>query len=345
MMARTARRPVPPGQEYPPGTEGVAPMLATAGILPVDDDRWAFELKWDGMRAIAASAPSTEGTDDLVLWTRNGRNVADGYPELAPLGPLTGQLGAVLDGEIVAIDERGRPDFSRLQRRLQLSGERAHAAARTVPVVYLIFDLLAVEGQWLLDRPWHHRRQRLEELMALGLGPPASTAWMVPPVFDSGVDAMGVAVERGLEGVVAKRSDSPYLPGRRSPHWRKTVLAERSSFVVGGWRGGDGARQDTVSALLTGRFDDQGLLRYTGAVGSGLRATDLDFWQGEAQRLTTLTSPFSGRQPGGTARFMEPVHVIDVAFRELTPSGTLRHPTYGGVRPDLDPDDIVGAGE
>jgi bifunctional non-homologous end joining protein LigD len=345
MKARTARRPVPPGRQLPPGAEAVAPMLATAGDLPADDDRWVFEMKWDGMRAIAASTPSTGDAGDLVVWTRNGRNVADGYPELSHLGPVAAQLGIVLDGEIVALDERGRPDFSRLQRRLRLSGERARAAARTVPVVYVIFDLLAVGGQWLIDKPWRQRRQRLEELTAQGLALPGSTAWVVPPVFDSGVDAMDIALERGFEGVVAKRTDSPYVPGRRSQHWRKAVFAQRSSFVVGGWRGGDGARRDTVSALLTGRFDDQGLLHYTGAVGSGLRGSDLEFWQDEAQRLATGPSPFSGRQPGGAARFMEPRHVIDVAFRELTPSGTLRHPSYGGLRPDLNPDDIVGAGE
>lgn len=214
-----------------------------------------------------------------------------------------------------------------------------------MPVVYVIFDLLAVGGQWILNEPWHTRRQRLEEFATQDLGPSSSAAWMVPPVFDSGVDALAVAVDRGFEGVVAKRLDSPYLPGRRSTQWRKIVLAERSSFIVGGWRGGEGARRNTVGALLTGRFDADGQLRYTGAVGSGLRTTDLDFWTAEGRRLATTHSPFVGRQPGHTAQFMEPVQVIDVVFREITPSGTLRHPTYAGLRPDLDPDDIVRAGQ
>lgn len=321
-------------------------MLATAGPLPhseSDGQGWAFELKWDGMRAIASGGAGGGGTTHV--WTRNGRDVAEGYPELVSLGPVLTQLGAVVDGEIVALDDHQRPDFSRLQRRLQLSGERARVAATRTPVIYAIFDLLALEGAWLFDEPWSERRAALEQLGAGPLAPTSTTSWMVPPVLDSGEDALRIAADRGFEGVVAKRRDSPYLPGRRSPMWRKTVLAERASVVVGGWRGGEGARQGTIGALLTGRYDAQGLLRYTGAVGSGLRGDDLAFWQAESDRLFVPESPFVGRQPGGPHRFMEPVHVIDVVFREHTPSGTLRQPSYAGRRPDLDPDDIVRVGE
>jgi bifunctional non-homologous end joining protein LigD len=315
----------------------LAPMLAATGDLPTDDVRWSFELKWDGMRALAAGdgQPAT-----LTLWTRNQREVAEGYPELAPLGAVLAAHGAVVDGEIVALDEHGRPDFSRLQRRLHATGTRVGAAAAAVPVVYLVFDLLELHHAPLVDEPYYVRRRLLEDLAGEGHGPLTSPAWAVPPAFERGQEALSVARQRELEGVVAKRLDSRYTPGRRSPLWRKVVLSQRDSFVVGGWRPGEGARRDLVAALLTGRYDDDGRLVYTGAVGSGLADADLDHWQSEVTRMTTTTSPFAGRQPAGYARFLRPEAVIDVSYRELTPAGTLRHPVYRGSRPDLDPADI-----
>jgi bifunctional non-homologous end joining protein LigD len=316
-------------------------MLASPGELPDDDVRWAFELKWDGMRIVAAGERVDGRRPAAVrLWTRNGHEVADRYPELAPLGAVLATHGAVVDGEVVALDADGRPDFARLQRRLQVSGQRTKTIANEVPVVYLLFDLLQLEGEPLLDQPYHLRRRRLEELADEGHGSMSGPSWAVPPVFERGREALDLAERRSFEGVVAKRLDSRYVPGQRSHLWRKVVLVNRESFVVGGWRGGDGARRGTLAALLTGRYDSDGALHYTGAVGSGLREDDLGYWQAEADHLAVDSSPFTGRQPDGEVHFMRPERVIDVAFRERTPSGALRHPSYGGLRPDLKPDDV-----
>jgi bifunctional non-homologous end joining protein LigD len=342
---RSASRPVG-GLSGRPGGDTYAPMLASPGELPDDDVRWAFELKWDGMRVVAsAERRDTRHPAMVRLRTRNGRDVADSYPELAPLGAVLATHGAVVDGEIVALDAEGRPDFGRLQRRLRLSGERARLTAVEVPVVYLVFDLLELDGEPLCDQPYHLRRRRLEELADEGHGPMSGPAWAVPPVFERGREALALAERRGFEGVVAKRLDSRYVPGQRSHLWRKVVLVNRESFVVGGWRAGEGARRQTLSALLTGRYDADGDLRYTGAVGSGLSQNDLAYLQAEATRLAVDSSPFSGRQPQGNVYFMRPELVIDVAFRERTSSGTLRHPRFEGLRPDLSPDTVRDADE
>jgi bifunctional non-homologous end joining protein LigD len=205
-------------------------------------------------------------------------------------------------------------------------------------VAYLVFDLLQLDGEPIIDRPYVERRGLLEEL---GLSGPA---WAVPPAFDGdGQAALDVARDRRLEGVVAKRLASTYVPGARSRDWRKIKFVERESFVVGGWLPGEGNRSGELGALLVGQHDDEGALRFAGGVGTGFTGATLRMLGERLAALARADSPFVGTQPAKrTARFVEPELVVDVEYREVTRDGILRQPSYKGLRPDLAPADVVG---
>jgi ATP-dependent DNA ligase len=209
---------------------GLRPMLATAGTLPTDDDAWAYEVKWDGVRALVA----VDG-GRLTITSRNGNDVTSSYPELADLGRQLGSTSALLDGEVVALDPAGRTDFGRLQSRMHVARPSA-ALRRDTPVQLLLFDVLHLAGASLLERPYDERRAALEGLGVQG------EHWSVPPAFLGGGAAVLEATRaQGLEGVVAKRRSAPYLPGRRSDDWRKLKHVHRTSAVVAGWKPGEGA--------------------------------------------------------------------------------------------------------
>ncbi|HEU5269300.1 MAG TPA: hypothetical protein VFU36_05185, partial [Jatrophihabitans sp.] len=190
----------------------LAPMLATLGELPpaVQDDRWAYEMKWDGMRAIVRV-----DRGQLTIYSRNDRDVTVSYPELLPLAEVFGDEQVILDGEIVAFDQAGRPSFRLLQDRMHIgSATQAAALSKSRPVVLLAFDLLHYAGQPLLTLPYAERRDRLERLKLDG------PSWRTPAAFSgTGAEAVRTSKELGLEGVMAKRLDSPYRPGKRSREW------------------------------------------------------------------------------------------------------------------------------
>jgi bifunctional non-homologous end joining protein LigD len=323
------------------GLPHLPPMLATAGAMPprADQRRWSYEMKWDGVRAVAYV-----NHGQFALYGRSGRDFTTIYPEVAGLATAFAGGTAILDGEVVAFDELGRPSFETLQQRMHgptTSGRSRRTrtpAAGLPPVSYLVFDLLYADGSSLVQLPYADRRARLDEL---GLAGPN---WQVPPVFEGmGQAALDTSLQQHLEGIVAKRHDSRYEPGRRSQAWVKIKNFRAQEVVIGGWRVGEGSRSGTFGSLLCGVYDE-GRLRYAGRVGSG-------FSQGKlvelTDRLTPLarpTPPFDEAVPALDARhahWVEPVLVGEVAFTQWTRDGRLRNPSWRGLRADKDPRDVV----
>ncbi len=308
-----------------------APMMATparVGEVPRD---WFLEFKWDGVRAIVEVVG-----DGVRVTTRNGNDATGRYPELAALAAEV-PVGTVLDGEIVALDEASRPSFSRLQHRMHLSNPVSIAeAAQRVPVVLMLFDLLRIGEEELLDLPYDQRHERLA---ALRLG---SGAWQTPPVQRGDPRAIAEAAEAmGMEGIVAKSPASTYRPGTRSREWLKIKLHGRQEFVVGGFL--PGRSGEALGSLLVGYHDDTGL-RWAGGVGSGLTQEAIRLLEGTLRQMTRDDSPFVDEVTRPGAVFVEPVLVVEVEFREWTPDGRLRHPVYKGVRGDKPAADVVREG-
>ena len=321
--ADTAREPMP---------EHVVPMMARLGTLPAKDDGWAYEIKWDGVRAIAYSEPGR-----LRLESRNLNDITTQYPEVRPLNRALSSHSAVLDGEIVAFDRAGgRPSFERLQQRMHLTGEaQIRKRAQDHPVVYVIFDLLYLDGHVLMGLPYAERRARLEEL---GLEGPA---WQTPAhSVGGGKQLLAATAKKGLEGVMAKHLDGPYEPGKRASHWIKVKTKQRQEFVIGGWLSGAGRRSGEIGALLMGYFENEEF-RFAGKVGTGFGQKELEMLARKLAPLERDTSPFSGKQPQKGARFVEPKLVAEIEFSEWTKDGMLRHPSYKGLRDDKPAEQVV----
>ena len=318
-------------------SDSVHPMLATPGAVTGIDrfrggDDWAYEMKWDGIRAIA-----TIRGDKLTLRSRNGLDLTLSYPELAELlDAVSGD--AVLDGEIVALDDKGRPSFGTLQKRMGLTSTREIERARLVaPVHFFVFDLLSLGGASQERVPYEKRRALLVTNVK-DLGPIT-----VPP--DAGGDlatALRTSKKIGLEGVMAKRRDSPYRQGKRSRDWIKLKHTLTQEVVIGGWRPGNGHRADSVGSLLVGIPDAEGL-RYVGRVGTGFTDRQLAAMRTMLDGLARKTSPL--RDVPSTAvrdaHWVTPSLVGEVEFAEITADGRLRAPAWRGWRPDKDPSDVI----
>ncbi len=323
----------PADTDREPMPERIVPMLARSGQLPADDSAWGFEIKWDGVRAIAYSTPG-----ELRLESRNLNDITDSYPELARIGRDLGSHQAVLDGEIVAFGEGGRPSFGALQSRMHVgSREAARRLAKTTPVTYVLFDLLWLDGHSLMALPYAERRARLTELALSG------ESWQTPEhVVGDGRALLRASVEQRLEGIVAKRLDSAYVPGRRTGSWIKIKTMGRQEFVIGGWLPGKGRRSETIGALLLGVHDPDGALRFVGRVGTGFSDAELMRLGAALGPLRREDSPFqSGERPPREAVFAEPQLVAEVEFAEWTSAGNIRHPSYKGLREDKDPRAVV----
>ncbi len=312
----------------------IRPMLATPGDVtsPETEDQWAFEMKWDGVRAVVY----VDGGSVRVL-TRNDREVLATYPELAGLSAALGGRQVIVDGEIVALDAAGRPSFGELQARMHVQHPGASLLAK-VPVSLLVFDVLHLDGTSLLTRTYDERRSVLEDL---GLDGPY---WATPPAFEGdGAAAMEVSRQQDLEGVIAKRRAAAYQPGRRSRDWVKVKHIRMQEVVIGGWSPGEGNRTGRIGSLLLGVNDDQGRLLYAGHVGTGFSSAVLADLGSRLERLERTTPPFADEVPrphAKGARWVSPTLVGEVAFAEWTREGRLRHPTWRGLRPDRGPGEV-----
>ncbi|WP_456285065.1 ATP-dependent DNA ligase [Microbacterium sp. JZ101] len=338
LLHRTKRQPgaaaEPARDEAPPARP--APMLAVHGTpglaRTLSSPPWV-EFKWDGVRALGEWRSGA-----LRLFARSGAEITQRYPELS--GAARTHLDAwdaLVDGEIVALDEQGRPSFSLLQNRMHL--ERADDVAREsarAPVLLYLFDILRLDGRDLTPLPLEERRHLLEETAAT-----AGPSVIVPPVFDDVDIALDVAREHALEGIVAKRRSSPYRPGTRTEDWLKVKLTHTQEVVIGGFRRGRGGRAGSFASLLLGVPDADGL-RYVGRVGTG-------FSDRELRRLRDLLAPLETREcplrdvpreDTGDATWVEPRLVGEVEFAEWTRSGSLRQARWRGLRPDKAPDDV-----
>jgi len=319
------------------GSSALSPMLASPGSLAAlsDSGEWAFEMKWDGIRAIASIVGGS-----LTVTSRNGIDITGSYPELAELVNVV-DGDAVLDGEIVAMDKAGRPSFGVLQTRMKLTkpAEVAAASAKT-PVQFFAFDILSSNGVSVTQKPWTERRSILESTL------PSGGAIQVPPVFEGdAAAAFATSRQLGLEGIMAKRRTSDYLQGKRSTSWLKLRHNLTQEVVIGGWRPGSGARSHRIGSLLMG-IPEEGGLRYIGRVGTGFTDKELDSLAGRFSRLERVTSPFIDlpKDVASSAHFITPKLVGEVSFSEWTASGNLRHPSWRGWRADKTVDEVVAEG-
>jgi bifunctional non-homologous end joining protein LigD len=344
---------MPPSSTLPRWAEdpdGVRPMLATPQPGDVDDrlltrERWIYEPKYDGMRILVSLEPSTPAPR-VGLRSRLGHDKTAQFPDaVRGLKEFARALRApvLLDGELVALDERGEPaSFTRLSGRLHLTGEGDIAArAARVPVALIVFDILRDGGDDLRGLPLVDRKARLERVFGTNASPAVRLGEMAA---GDGRRLHARALSQGWEGLVAKDAHSRYESGRRSPAWRKLKLPRRQEFVVGGWTDPKGTRQ-TMGSLAVGYYSRAGSrtrLRFAGLVGSGFSAETLDRLAVDLRRAARDSSPFT--PPPSVPRgvhFVEPRLVVEVKFTEWTPDDVLRHPVFLGVRDDVDPGTVV----
>jgi len=317
--------------------EQVEPMLATLTDAAHfgDESGWAFEMKWDGVRAIAYLAGGR-----VKLLSRKGRDDTDAYFDVAVELSKINIKTAILDGEVVVTDAAGRPNFGMLQHRINLTKPAdIERAARTYPAQLMLFDILELNGQSLIKKTYEERRELLENLIPAEPG----SRIQVPPIFDGDLLAAKETADLlRLEGVVAKRRNSIYQPGRRTHTWLKIKLHRAQEVVIGGWREGKGRRGGGVGSLLMGMPTEAGL-HYVGRVGSGFNDRQLDDIQAKLEKLSRKTPPFIDvpREDARDAHWVTPSLVGEVTYGELTEPGRLRHPVWRGLRPDKSPDEVV----
>ncbi len=314
------------------GLVPLLPMLATAGShVPTGDD-WCHEVKWDGVRALATVDPSTGAS--VRLTSRNGNDITGAWPELTT--PPSGRE-LVVDGEIIALNDRGLPDFRVLAERIHVRKATAVARlAERVPATFMVFDLLRDGGEDVTGRPLTERRERLAALDLAGTG------WQVPSTYDDGAMLFDATRAQGLEGIVSKRLDSRYRPGERTHHWLKFAHRHRASYVVGGWRPQTGGAH--LAALLVGEPTPAGLA-YRGRVGSGIGPKQSRLLTQLVAGLARGSSPFVDEVPKVDAQgtnWLEPVLVVDIDTHGVGYE-RLRQPSYQGLRSDLAPDDLRSA--
>jgi bifunctional non-homologous end joining protein LigD len=321
-------------QELP---ASLKPMLAIAGTEPPDTQNWALEMKWDGVRALAFIEHGR-----LRLMSRTGRDITMAYPELAGLGAAVSlrHKHALLDGEIVVFGASGWPEFEAIQPRIHVKdATQAARLAAEFPASYLAFDVLQLDGRSLLDLPYRERRPLLD---GLGIG---GSNWQAPPSFPGeDFDAVReVSRQHAMEGIMAKRLDSKYVPGFRTDYWRKIKNFRRQEVIVAGWKPGKGNREGQVGSLLVGVQGPAGL-EYAGHVGTGFSVETLRMLSAKLAPLRRPASPFDGPVPpehARTAVWAEPELVIDVSFDLWTRAGRMRAPVYKGLRDDKDPAEVI----
>jgi bifunctional non-homologous end joining protein LigD len=322
----------PPDEQWPPPD----PMLATLASDAFDDPEWGFEPKWDGIRAIAVCDEETR------LISRNERDITMAYPELHRLHDLAVALEAMLDGEIVAFDN-GVPSFQRLQQRMHLRDPRQIEQMRVrIPVVFMVFDLLYLDGKDLTGLPLEERRHLLEEAIV-----PTDQAQLSPVTRGAGTALFHAASMQGLEGVMAKRLSSHYRPGARSRDWLKVKVSFDADVVVVGWTEGEGRREGSLGSLVMAVYDGDSL-RYIGNVGTGFDGHALEEALRRFGKMGEADPSFRGKELGSRpelrrAHWLPPVLVATVEHRGLTSAGRLRSPSFLGFREDKAPGECTYA--
>ncbi len=315
------------------------PMLAGGTGAPANPDGWMFEPKLDGQRIIA-----TVDGGHVTLTNRRGLEATATFPEVEGLAAALDPHRAVLDGEVVAFNERGQTSFQRLQRRMHVVQPSARLLVDT-PVSFVAFDVIWLDGELLVDRPQSERRRILDGLAIKG------RAWQTAPVLDATpAELIDACRQAGLEGFMAKRVDAPYLPGRRSTAWSKVKCGRRREFVVGGWSTGSGSRETSIGSLALGVYDVASeeadaagrpqRLFYTGQAGSGLNEDMIRQLTRLFAQIEVESSPFVN-PPRAPLHWVRPLLVVEVAYTEVTDGGTLRQPSIKGLRTDVIATDVT----
>jgi bifunctional non-homologous end joining protein LigD len=316
-----------------PAPANIEPMLATAGGKPFDSPDWMFEVKWDGVRTLAF----VDG-ESLRLTSRRKRDVTAQYGELGELPEMLSARNGLIDGEVVALDEHGKPSFERIQQRFTLSKPSARAMQQ-FPVEFLAFDLLWLDGESLVDRPLEERRALLERHLV-----PGKRVQISPQIREKGVAFFEAAAARGLEGVIAKRRGSLYKPGARTKDWLKIKATKTQECVIVGWQPGEGGRSGSIGSLLCAVQRD-GELRYAGHCGTGFTQRTLKTLQALLEPLETDEPPVE--PPKGdevdvrNVHWVRPELVCSVEYLEFTSQGRMRAPSFKGLRDDKVPEDCV----
>ena len=314
-------------------------MLAGGSGIPPNPDAYQLEPKLDGQRVIAIVEPS-----GVTLTNRRGGEITGSYPELAGLADALAPHSAVLDGEVVAFNEKGQTSFQRLQRRMHVVQPTSRLLSET-PVSFATFDVLWLDGELLVDRPQSERRKVLDSLEIKG------RAWQTAPVLDATPEELMEACRQvGLEGFMAKRVDAPYLAGRRSSAWSKVKCGRRREFVVGGWSTGHGSRETSIGSLAMGCYDVTSddaeregrpqRLFYVGQAGSGLNEEMIVQLTRLFAEIRVPSSPFVN-PPRTALHWVQPILVVEVAYSEVTEAGTLRQPSIKGLRTDVIADEVT----
>lgn len=301
-------------------------MLATLGSMPHDPQNYAFEFKWDGYRAICY----WDGKK-AVFYTRNHQNITLECNFLIDRIPAFGKSPLLLDGEIVAQDSDGRVSFNRLQEIFEF--RKAQRSVKNQPLRYMMFDILFIKDTWTTELPFKERRKLLEKI-------PKNKFWNIPPCrFGEGETILNAAQEQEMEGVIAKRQDTLYYPGKRISEWIKIKFHNRQEFVIGGWKEGEGAANGGIGSILLGYYENAKSkeLTYAGNVGTGFT------WEAR-QKLRefliehgTSTNPFSVRIPERGVKFTKPLAVAEIEFRGWTKDLKIRQGSFKGIRIDKKP--------
>lgn len=330
-MARASTQIRPRKPAAAPMPQSVEPMLAVLSTLPPNPKPYSFEFKWDGVRAITYF----DGRR-LSMESRNLLDITPRYPELHDITKELAGRRVILDGEVVALDKEGRPSFPLLQQRMHVRDAGAvRVLMKSVPVYYMIFDVLYLDGQLTIPLPFKKRRELLESLMLSG------QFWRTSPAIEGeGQSMYDTAVAHAMEGIVAKKLDSPYEPGRRSPNWLKIKIVQSQELVVGGWCAEKGDNRARIGCLLLGYYD-KGQLRYAGSVGTGYTDAIHRQLTEKLAKIGRSTSPFAAKVPKPNPIFVDPKLVVEVDYRRWPEGGLVQQASYKGLRMDKKATDVV----
>lgn len=317
----------------------IEPMLAELAPGPFDSPRHIFEPKLDGVRCLAHIE-----NGQVRLQARSGTDITEQYPELHDLPGLVKASQAVLDGEIVCYNEKGIPEFNRIQNRIHKRGPAVEWARKQFPARYIVFDILQVVGQDMTVKGSPLTLMERKAVLMRVLGGPFPSVerilWMDEPLV-SGIRAFETMREMGMEGIMAKDVDSLYYPGKRHPAWKKVKAHLDDSFIIGGFTKGKGWREGLLGALIVGKPTGNGKLRWVAEVGSGLKDRVLTDLAAALPRLETDECPFKDYAGGNdVAMWVRPLLVVDVKYLEVTRDGHLRWPIFLRVRTDMKAEEV-----